>query len=509
MFRSSAQLTASFMELNSASTYRMKPNFKLFLIITVAVVAVMLSITSGCGSSTQASDVPILKILSISRVSTDSAGRQANGKSSYTISVSKDGNYVAFSSEASNLVQEATNGKKDVFVKDTKSGSIINVSTDSSGNPGNGDSDHPSISADGRYVAFDSNATNLVPGDTNQCKHYNSSTGNYDNWTTNCQDVFVKDTKTGSITRVSTDSSGRQANVVSTDPAISGDGRFVAFDSHGLLPGDTDDWTEVYVKNIQTGVVTKVSTDISGKSGDGDSGQERPVISYDGRFVAFFAQTSGLVGKASEMGDVFIKDTQTGAINRVNTTSAGVAAGGYSYGISISGDGRFVAFDSDSPGLISDKTNKCQFASPSSGGSCHDVYVKDMQTGMIKRISLSSSGTQGNDNSDDPAISGDGRYVAFRSNASNLVSGDTNQCSRSDGSKFNCSDVFLKDTQTGVIIRVSVDSSGNQANEASNSPIVSVDGSSVAFRSEASNLVPGDSNGEGDIFFTTIQSLTN
>ncbi|HMJ31064.1 MAG TPA: hypothetical protein VK512_20330, partial [Xanthobacteraceae bacterium] len=186
-------------------------------------------------------------------------------------SISADGRYVAFRSDASNLVPGDTNGTGDVFVRDLQTGAITRVSTNASGDQGNSASGDPSISADGRYVAFYSSASNLVPGDTNFLA-----------------DVFVRDLQTGAITRVSTNASGVQGNggehpsVSSWSPSISADGRYVAFDSYAsnLVPGDTNGYADVFVRDLQTGAITRVSTNASGDQGNSFS--SNPSISADG-----------------------------------------------------------------------------------------------------------------------------------------------------------------------------------------------------------------------------------
>ncbi len=253
------------------------------------------------------------------RVSTDSAGTEANASSGGTpftsaSATSGDGRYVVFESDATNLVAGDNNGAADIFVKDTQTGVTTRVSTDSAGNEANSSSFHKTISADGRYVAFTSYATNLVPGDTNGV------------W-----DVFVKDMQTGTTTRVSTDSAGGEgtSGFASSVPSISADGRYVAFQSEAgnLVAGDTNSASDIFVKDTQTGVTTRVSTDSTGTQSDGASFV--PNISADGRYVAFQSLATNLVaGDTNGVYDIFLKDTQTGVTTRVSTDSAGTQAKG-------------------------------------------------------------------------------------------------------------------------------------------------------------------------------------
>ena len=400
----------------------------------------------------------------IELVSVDSSGNQGNSNS-YVPSISGDGRFVAFESTASNLVSGDTNGTADIFVHDRQTGTTSRVSVDSSGSQGNAASLNPSISGDGRFVAFRSVASNLVSGDTN---------GNYD--------VFVHDRQTGTTSRVSVDSSGNEGNSASSDPSISSDGRFVAFTSFAsnLVSGDTNSAFDIFVHDRQTGTTSRVSVDSSGN--EGNSASSDPSISSDGRFVVFGSFASNLVsGDTNGIYDVFVHDRQTGTTSRVSVDSSGSQGNDLSYNPSISDDGRFVAFGSTASNLVSGDSN-----------GKYDVFVHDRQTGTTSRVSVDSSGNQGNNHSYYPSISGDNRFVAFYSDASNLVSGDTN----------SFGDTFVHDRQTGTTSRISVDSSGNEGNSISNNenPSISGDGRFVAFTSYASNLVSGDTNGLPDIF---------
>jgi Tol biopolymer transport system component len=417
------------------------------------------------------------------RVSVDSAGNQANNES-YDPALSGDGRFVAFQSYAYNLVLNDTNNDADVFVHDRQTGATERVSVASAGNQANTASDHPAISADGRYVAFETWASNLVPGDTNAAG-----------------DVFVHDRQTGLTERVSVDSAGNQGNGSSGGAAMSGDGRYVAFssDASNLVAGDTNNADDIFVHDRQTGATERVSVDSAGNEGNGPSFYA--TASGDGRFVAFRSEASDLVaGDTNTCGDwfapscpdIFVHDRQTGATTRVSVDSAAVEGNDRSEAPAISADGRYVAFWSEASNLVPGDTNVGW-----------DVFVHDRQTGATERVSVDSAGNQANTASENPAISADGRYVAFESSASNLVPGDTNVCGEVGGP---CQDVFVHDRQTGATERVSVDSAGNQANNEScygggvpPCTAMSADGRYVAFESKASNLVPNDTNGR-DIF---------
>jgi archaellum component FlaF (FlaF/FlaG flagellin family) len=396
------------------------------------------------------------------RVSVDSAGVQGNSESSAP-SISTDGRFVAFYSRASNLVPGDTNGTYDVFVHDRARGQISRVSVDSAGVQGNNLSGEPSISADGRFVAFHSYASNLVSGDTN-------------GW----PDVFVHDRLTSQTSRVSVDSAGVQGNLWSFLPSISADGRVVAFRSlaSNLFPGDTNGYWDVFVHDRATGRTSRVSVDSAGVQANDWS--DFPSISADGRFVAFSSVASNLVpGDTNGTTDVFVHDRATGRTSRVSVDSTGAQGNSSNKSPSISADGRCIAFDSFAWNLVPGDTN-----------GTWDVFVHDRGIGQTSRVSADSAGVQGNVGGQHPSISADGRFVAFYSRASNLVPGDTNEAD----------DIFVHDRATGQTTRVSVDSAGLQGNSDSNRPSISADGRFVAFDSSASILVPGDTNDAPDVF---------
>lgn len=398
------------------------------------------------------------------RVSVDSSGGQGNSFSPHT-SISADGRYVAFQSWATNLIPGDTNGMADIFVHDRQTDQTSRVSVGSTGVQGNWNCWETAISAGGRYVAFGSQSTNLVPGDTN-----------------GGEDVFVHDRHTGQTSRVSVDSAGVQGDSSSHTPCISADGRYVAFYSYAtnLVPSDTNGWVDVFVHDRQTGQTSRASVDSAGGQGNSDSFTHYSSISADGRLVVFHSWATNLVpGDTNGKTDAFVHDRQTGLTSRVSVDSAGGQGNEHSAWPSISADGRTVAFHSWAANLVPSDTN----------GDL-DVFVHDRQTSQTARVSVDSAGGQGNNESFSPFISADSRYVTFHSRATNLVPGDTN----------GYLDVFVYDRQTGQTSRVSVDSAGSQGNNESGAPFISADGRYVAFTSEATNLVPGDTNSSKDVF---------
>ena len=349
-------------------------------------------------------------LMTITRVSVDSAGNQAIDNS-VSPSISADGRFVAFDSNASNLVPGDTNNTTDIFVRDLSTNTTTLVSVSSSGDRGNGYSSASltSISADGRFVVFESDATNLVPGDTN-----------------NERDIFVRDLLTNTTTLVSASSSGERGNNDSLSNSISANGRFVAFRSFAtnLVPGDTNNTSDIFVRDLLTNTTTRVSVDSAGNQGNYTS-ENFPSISADGRFVAFQSYATNIVpGDTNNQSDIFVRDLSTNTTTLVSVSSSGDRGNGRSALPSISADGRFVTFESDATNLVPGDTNNRQ-----------DSFVRDLLTNTTTRVSVSSSGDQGNDLSIPSSISPDGRFVAFASQASNLVPGDTN----------NAVDVFVVD----------------------------------------------------------------
>lgn len=396
------------------------------------------------------------------RVSVNSAGVQGDYGGDRT-SISADGRYVAFASGSSNLAPGDTNGLQDVFVHDRQTGQTSRVSVSSAGAQGNDRSTEPSISADGRWVAFESYASNLVFGDTNTEL-----------------DVFIHDRLSGQTIRVSVDSGGVQGNDSSYQASVSSDGRYTAFSSiaTNFVFSDTNSEWDVFVHDRQTGQTSRVTVDSAGVQGN--YGGSYPSISADGIHVAFESYSTNLVpGDTNGKQDAFVHDRLTGQTSRVTVDSAGVQGNDSSYHPSISADSRYTTFASYATNLVTGDTNADQ-----------DVFVHDSQTGQTSRVSVDSAGIQGNNNSYDPSISSDGRYVAFYGSATNLAPGDTN----------SAYDVFVHDRQTSLTSRVSLTSAGAQGNNNSQEPSISADGRFVAFWSYANNLVPGDTNGWQDVF---------
>ncbi|MCC6578802.1 MAG: PD40 domain-containing protein, partial [Phycisphaeraceae bacterium] len=364
----------------------------------------------------------------------------------------------------------------------------------------NGNSAIPLISDDGRIISFDSDASNLVPDDDN-----------YD------MDIFIYDRQTGqmsplligngfayddiSLTSISASgaigygfsdeayarpggwlnkaSDGTTGNGPSYNGQISGDGHSAGFFSYSsnLVPGDTNDAIDVFVRDFVTHQTIRVSVASDGTQANGISASGP--LNYDGRFVTFISLATNLVpNDTNGVFDVFVYDRQTGQTQRVSVASDGTQANGGSVVSSISADGRFVVFSSAADNLVPNDTNGAK-----------DLFVYDRTTGITQRVNVATDGTQGNANSYKAEISADGRYVAFISGADNLVPGDTN----------HVADAFVHDLVTGQTRRVSMASDGSQADGDSTYVSISADGRIVVFSSFANNLVPGDED-YSDIF---------
>lgn len=377
-------------------------------------------------------------------------------------SSSKGGRYVAFDSENLYLVAGGTTGVENVFVRDRVAGVTELVSVSRASMP-NQRSSSASISADGRYIAFGSNAPNGVAEDTN-----------------GESDVFVRDRVAGTMELISVSSEGKQGNRGSSDPTISADGRFVAFSSYAfnLVPDDENSSDDVFLRDR-----TAQTTELVSVRSDEEQGNDfsyLPSVSADGRYVAFSSYASNLVAEdANGSTDIFVRDRVAGTTELVSVSDSESQANGLSEAASISADGRYVAFLSDASNLVPGDSNRQT-----------DVFVRDRTAGATELVSLSSSGTQGNESSRSPSLSYDGRYVAFESTASDLVSGDTN----------SLADVFVRDRLSATTRRVSISSRGNQANNRSEDASISGNGRIVAFTSWASNLAPDVSDSSRDTF---------
>jgi len=334
--------------------------------------------------------------------------------------------------------------------------------------PTNGSSYWGSPSAGARFVAFQSYASNLASG----------------GWSG--ADVFVRDTRSAVTRCASIGLNGAAPNGASAYPSISSDGSLVAFASRAsnLVADDVNGSWDVFCRTMSTTGVAAVSVSTEGVLGDGDSSS--PVLSADGRRVAFVSSSTNLIAEdTAGFDDIFVRDLSSGTTVRVSQGLLGVEANGDSSAPSISADGSKVAFISSADNLVAADTNHS-----------NDVFVVDVATLAVTRASVRATSTQANLASFAPSISGDGRKVAFESLSTNLVSGDTN----------GVRDVFVRDLAAHTTTRASVSSTGAQGTAESREPSLSHNGSSVAFSSASNNLVTRDTNGRADVFLRNLAS---
>ena len=450
--------------------------------VTLAVLLALVAI-AAYGDNGVASPGTIM------RVSTASDGGQGYDYSCCP-SMTPDARFVSFTSANFNLVGADSNWALDVFVKDTQTGETSRVSVGPSERQTDLNSYQSAISADGRFVAFESAATNLVNFDTNSSI-----------------DIFVRDRQRLLTSRVSVAGTGEQGGCRSSSPAISGDGRFVAFEScsSNLVPEDAnnvcdnngdgivaENCPDVFIHDRdadgdgiydEPGAIATTIASVATGGAQGNDLSALPAISGDGRYVGFFSYAYNLVpDDTNNAGDVFVHDRVLGITSRVSVDSAGNQSNGYSFSITLNSDGRFAAFYSYASNLVSGDTN-----------THPDVFVHDSQTGETTRVSVDSAGGQGDDGSGyccyPISMSANGQFVAFQSYASNLAAHFAYTPLR----------ILVHDRGTGITVMASVDSVGAAAAEESSAPVISGDGRFVAFDSWAS-LVPEDFNQINDVY---------
>ena len=400
------------------------------------------------------------------RLSVSSGGAEGDG-GSYGPSTSADGRFTAFVSNASNLVAGDTNGRCDTFVRDARSGSTERVSLRSDGGQSADGFQcaSPAISGDGRFVAFGSDAADLVAGDAN-----------------GFLDVFVRDRAAGTTRRVSVATDGSESDSNSFDPAISADGRVVAFFSgaSNLVPGRSVSDAGVYAHDLDSGATEWLSVPLDG--GSVQTGPSfRPSVSADGRFVAFASASDELVaGDTNLSEDAFVRDRELDTTTRVSVRSDGgqiEEPRRRADDTAISADGRSVVFTSDARDLV-----------PGVAGSVLQVFVHDRASATTSVASVNAAGAPGyGDDSYGPSISGDGRLVAFHTGASNFFPGHV----------FGAIDVVVRDTVAQTTRAMALGQGGSDYNLF---PSISADGAWVAFGSTMSSLVDGDTNGVIDVF---------
>lgn len=431
------------------------------LAILTALGALVLPASPASATSTKK---PVTGLVSVA-----TNGNPGNNASTGS-SVSNGGRFVAFDSTATNLITGDANGQKDVFVRDTLAATTTRVSVATDGTPGNGPSDQASISFNGRFVAFHSTATNLVPGDTN-----------------GKADVFLRDLVNKTTVRASVANNGAQlVGGDSSRPTVSGDGTEVVFssDATNAVAGDANAKADVFVRNLNAGFTERISV-TSGEAAL-TAGGDNAAMSSNGRYVVFDSGTTQIPGDSDASNDIFIRDRVLGSTELVSIANNGTASNQPCQFPTVSDNGRYVAFQSAATGMT---------AAADAAGT--DVFVRDRTSATTQLASLTDGDQPGDEGGAVPQISADGTKVAFTSDATNLVSGDTN----------GTTDLFVRNLSNGSTTRQSVKTLGGQLAGLTFSAAISPDGSALSFTTLAKDGHPNDTNNTFDVYVRTTYEI--
>lgn len=366
-------------------------------------------------------------------------------------SLSPDGRYLVFGSASSNLVRGDHNGMEDVFLTDRWTGQIERINLSSTGAETHGFSNPGSVSADGRWVFFSSTADDLAPG---------GMPGMYD--------CFLRDRQLGTTVVVPPSHDGQPLDGESGVMAMTPDARWFLFVSSAsnLLPTPPPPFAQLYLWDRQTGTTRIVSLSNNGNPASGTVFWS--TITPDGRYVAFETESS-MEDPSDTNGevDVYFRDLLLGTTTLVSRNAAGFSNGGY--WPSIADDGSWVGYNGGEDGVVPDDNN-----------NCGDIYQRNLATGTVVLVNRAWNGSVPETDSNG-VITGDGKYAIFQSDASNILPGDLGYC-----------DVFRRNLQTGVIERVSVSNTGQQGAGVNELGAINADGSVILMRSDATNLVVPD-----------------
>lgn len=409
--------------------------------------------------------VSAVQAQSTSAASVAPGGQFGNGRSWLSPSgpaISPDGRWVVFHSDASNLAATDASGATDVFVRDLSTNATERISVGGAGGESNGSSMNGSITANGRYVAFQSEATNLAVGDFNVSS-----------------DIFLRDRLTGLTTIVSVSTGGAIGNGPSFNPVISADGFFIVYASSAtnLVPNDTNQRIDVFLRNLNTGQTRLVTNVTGGANGDSD----QPTISSDGQFIAFRSTATNLVANDTlGFADIFVRDMSGTTFELVSQTTAGAHANGASDLPSISADGSRIVFASQAANLAP------------SGAPAVNVLLRDRSAGTTTLLNSGPAGVS-NSPATRPRISGNGQYVSFLSQSTNLTPGHSGIVT----------DLFALQLVSGVIQRASVPTTPEPSEPSSNvaeNGGISDNGRFLSFSTPANNMTSGDSGSLEDVF---------
>ncbi len=409
----------------------------------------------------------------IERISVDKDGFEstAGGMSGF-IQSSADGRFVVFVSSDDDLVLGDDNGVEDVFLYDRTNDTLELISTNKNGSDANGRSYAPSLSSDGRYVVFTSEASDLIVGDDN-----------------GVTDIYIRDTQSDTTERVSVDTDELESNGDSHRSVVSSDGQFVAFSSEAtnLVAGDTNGFADIFVRDRTAGSTVRVSlTDDEEEATGGDS--LWPSISADGSLVVFQSDATNLfLSDGNSATDIFLRDTDADTTTLLSKNDDDSEGDADSLAPVISADGTVVVFSSQATNL----------AGSNPDGLSH-IFAAVVATEAVEIVSVDSDETEGDGGSTLPTLTADGNLVFFQSEATNL---DTSNDENGVG------DIFVRDRDSGTTARISLRPEGGETTSATMNVSVNSDGHFVTFQSDEGEYVDSDDNGVADVFVFNTQCL--
>jgi hypothetical protein len=445
--------------------------------IAAALIALVAGpVAAGAEDGGDPADAPGLPtVAAVTRLSENAEGVPANDFCSNAV-LSPDGRYAAFQTGASNLVADDRNRVSDVFIRVLKTGRIVRASVAARGEEAETSaflgSLSPVFTPDGKAVAFASDAANFVAGAPQ-----------------GVSSIYFKDLYSGALRLVSTSTRGTAANGDSARPVISRDGRVLAFASTAtnLAAGPPEREPALFVKDLKRGRAGRASLP---QPPDGPRGEvtfaypDPAVFSKDGRAILFSARLSGRASESPEI-HVYLRDLYSGALTRISEAGADKPGDGASRHALFSPDGAWVAFNSLASNLVQGDGNGRQ-----------DGFLKNMATGEIRRVTTTAAGGQIAGSSAIGAFTPDGTALLFSSNGDDVVPGVA------VGGKWN---VYWKDLASGETVLLSRGVDGNPADGTTGVEAISADGLRVLLTSSASNLVAGRQSKFPQVYMVTLE----